>query len=122
MSPTHRVPPASGSPQLSPLGITLDLARPLRLEGVALSDGIALGHAVLHEPRVVVTNLFNENIEHEISRLREALERLQISIDVLFRNGSVPSEGEHRDILEAYRMFAHTAAIWWLFIQVNQKN
>lgn len=92
---------------LSPKGVSLDLARPLRMEGVSLSDGIALGRAVLHEPRVVVTNLFNENIELEIKRLRNALEQLQSSIDVLFQNGNVPSEGEHREILEAYRMFAH---------------
>ncbi len=92
---------------LSPKGVSLDLARPLRLDGVALSDGIALGHAVLHEPRVVVTNLFNEDAEQEVKRLRQALERLQVSIDVLFQNGKVPPEGEHRDILEAYRMFAH---------------
>src|SRR5205814_1622085 len=30
--------------------------RPLHVAGVAINDGIALGHVVLHEPRVVVTN------------------------------------------------------------------
>ena len=92
---------------LSPKGVTLDLARPLRVQGVPLSDGIGLGFVVLHEPRVVVTNLFNERAEDEILRLREALLKLQVSIDVLFQSGNVPSEGEHREILEAYRMFAH---------------
>ncbi|MEM7213898.1 MAG: phosphoenolpyruvate--protein phosphotransferase [Pseudomonadota bacterium] len=92
---------------LSPKGVMLDLARPLRVHGVSLSDGIGLGFAVLHEPRVVVTNLFNERAEDEILRLREALIKLRVSIDVLFQSGNVPSEGEHREILEAYRMFAH---------------
>ena len=92
---------------LSPKGVTLDLARPLRVQGVPLSDGIGLGFAVLHEPRVVVTNLFNEKAEDEILRLREALIKLRVSIDVLFQSGNVPSEGEHREVLKAYRMFAH---------------
>ena len=92
---------------LSSKGVSLDLARPLRLQGAALSDGIGLGLVVLHEPRVVVTNLFNERVEDEILRLREALIKLRVSIDVLFQSGNVPSEGEHREILEAYRMFAH---------------
>src|SRR5262249_41613666 len=30
--------------------------RPLHLSGTALNEGIALGHVVLHEPRVVITN------------------------------------------------------------------
>lgn len=87
--------------------VSLDLAQPLTLNGIPLSDGIGLGTAVLHEPRVLVTNLFNENADAEITRLREALIKLQVSIDVLFQSGSVPQDGEHRDILEAYRMFAH---------------
>ena len=92
---------------LSGKGTSLDLGRPLQAKGVSLSDGIGLGYVILHEPRVVVTNLFNENAEDEIVRLREALIKLRVSIDVLFQSGNVPSEGEHREVLEAYRMFAH---------------
>ncbi len=92
---------------LSEKNITLDLSRPLQMNGVGLSDGIGLGRVVLHEPRVVVTNLFNEQAEDEIKRLQDALIKVQVSIDVLFQSGNVASDGEHRDILEAYRMFAH---------------
>lgn len=92
---------------LSPKGITLDLSRPLTVDGVSLSDGIGLGYVVLHEPRVIVKNLFNNKADEEILRLREALIKVQVSIDVLFQSGNVPVEGEHRDVLEAYRMFAH---------------
>jgi len=92
---------------LSAKNVKLDLSRPLSLEGVAFGDGLGLGYAVLHEPRVVVTNLFNEDTDKEISRLRDALVKLQVSLDVLFQSGNVPVEGEHRDVLEAYRMFAH---------------
>ena len=93
--------------KLSSKGVALDLSRPLTMEGIALSDGIGLGYVILHEPRVIVTNLFNDQVEDEISRLREALIKVQVSIDVLFQSGNVPIEGEHRDVLEAYRMFAH---------------
>lgn len=92
---------------LSPKGINLDLSRPLTVEGISLSDGIGLGFVVLHEPRVYVTELFNDKADEEIERLREALVKVQVSIDVMFQSGNVPIEGEHRDVLEAYRMFAH---------------
>ena len=92
---------------LSGKGNTLDLSRPLQVSGAPLADGLGLGYVMLHEPRVVVTNLFNENAESEIERLREALIKLRVSIDVLFQSGNVPSEGEHREVLEAYRMFAN---------------
>ncbi len=93
--------------RLSPKGVTLDLSRPLTVDGVSLSDGIGLGFVVLHEPRVIVTNLFNDKADEEIMRLRDALVKVQVSIDVLFQSGNVAVEGEHRDVLEAYRMFAH---------------
>ena len=91
---------------LSSQNVALDQSRPLQVEGVALSDGIGLGYVILHEPRVLVTSLFNEKVEDELERLRDALIKVQVSLDVLFQNGGVPSEGEHRDVLEAYRMFA----------------
>jgi len=88
-------------------GNGLDMNRPVTMNGTALADGIGLGKIVLHEPRVVVTNLFNENAESEIVRLGHALGKLRISIDSLLARGEVPKEGEHREVLEAYRMFAN---------------
>ena len=41
--------------------------------GAILSDGIALGHVVLHEPRVVITNYIAEDLPKEIKRLDAAL-------------------------------------------------
>jgi phosphotransferase system enzyme I (PtsP) len=88
-------------------GIGLDLSKSITLHGVPLSDGIGFGHVVLHEPRVVVTNLFNENTDEEVERLHRALAALRISIDDMLSRGDVAGEGEHRDVLEAYRMFAN---------------
>ena len=88
-------------------GTKLDLSRSMEITGVALSDGIGLGHAVLHEPRVEVTNLIAEDIDKELFRLNDAVNNLRISLDKMLNQGDVSHTGEHREVLEAYRMFAH---------------
>ncbi|SMH54842.1 phosphoenolpyruvate--protein phosphotransferase [Mesorhizobium australicum] len=88
-------------------GMELDLTRPASFRGLAFNEGVGLGHVVLHEPRIVVTNLFNEDIEEELKRLDEALGSLRLSIDDMMSRREVAFEGEHRAVLEAYRMFAH---------------
>ncbi|MGN6765499.1 MAG: phosphoenolpyruvate-utilizing N-terminal domain-containing protein, partial [Rhizobiaceae bacterium] len=93
--------------RLSRPGLDLDLSRPTSVTGLAFNEGIGLGHVVLHEPRIVVTNLFNEDSEEEIRRLESALGSLRLSIDDMLSRREVASEGEHRAVLEAYRMFAH---------------
>jgi phosphotransferase system enzyme I (PtsP) len=81
--------------------------RPVLRSGVALNDGIALGHAVLHEPRVVITNFIADDVPKELKRLEAAVETLRSDLDVLLERGEVADGGEHRDVLEAYRMFAY---------------
>jgi phosphotransferase system enzyme I (PtsP) len=88
-------------------GLELDLSRPVTIEGKSFGEGIGLGYVVLHEPRIVVTNLLNEDTDHELRRLAEALGSLRISIDDMLSRRDVSMEGEHRAVLEAYRMFAH---------------
>ncbi|GHC76119.1 phosphoenolpyruvate--protein phosphotransferase [Limoniibacter endophyticus] len=92
---------------LTRTGIELDLTRPVTVKGLSLNDGVGLGHVVLHEPRVVVTNLFNENFDDELRRLDQALNLLRVSIDDMLERREVAFEGEHREVLEAYRMFAN---------------
>src|SRR5262249_53787766 len=43
--------------------------RPLHVTGSALNEGIALGHVVLHEPRVVITNFIADDVPKELKRL-----------------------------------------------------
>ncbi|SIR46412.1 phosphotransferase system, enzyme I, PtsP [Rhizobium sp. RU20A] len=88
-------------------GLELDLSRPVSIDGASFGEGIGLGYVVLHEPRIVVTNLLNEDSEHELQRLAEALGSLRISIDDMLSRRDVSMEGEHRAVLETYRMFAH---------------
>jgi phosphotransferase system enzyme I (PtsP) len=78
------------------------------VRGQSLSEGIALGHAVLHEPRVVVTEIEAKDPQAETRRLEAAVDELKASIDeILDQGGELSGVGEHRDVLEAYRMFAH---------------
>ncbi|MBD8556941.1 phosphoenolpyruvate--protein phosphotransferase [Rhizobium sp. CFBP 8762] len=88
-------------------GLELDLSRPVTIEGNSFGEGVGLGYVVLHEPRIVVTNLLNDDTDHELQRLADALGSLRISIDDMLSRRDVSMEGEHRAVLEAYRMFAH---------------
>ncbi|HVG50965.1 MAG TPA: phosphoenolpyruvate--protein phosphotransferase, partial [Xanthobacteraceae bacterium] len=81
--------------------------RPQHLKGIVLNDGIALGHVVLHEPRIVITNVIADDVPKERQRLESALEKLRSDLDILLEHGDMADGGEHRDVLEAYRMFAH---------------
>jgi phosphotransferase system enzyme I (PtsP) len=99
---------ASGELQaLAPPETGTALRRPLHLRGVTLADGVGLGHVVLHEPRVVVKNLIAENVDAEVKRLESAIAEVRASIDELIERGDVAHHGEHRDVLETFRMFAH---------------
>ncbi len=93
--------------RLSRPGMELDLRRPATFSGLGLNEGVGLGHVVLHEPRVVVTNLVSEDIEAEQERLERSLGSLRLSIDDMLSRRDVADEGEHRAVLEAYRMFAN---------------
>lgn len=79
----------------------------LNRTGVALSEGIALGHVVLHEPRVVITNYIADDAQRELARLETAISTLRADVDVMLERGEMADGGEHREVLEAYRMFAH---------------
>jgi phosphotransferase system enzyme I (PtsP) len=79
----------------------------LNISGSALSDGIALGHVVLHEPRVVITNVIADDVPRELKRLDAAIATFRADLDRLLEHGEVADGGEHREVLEAYRMFGY---------------
>ena len=78
------------------------------LRGDTLAEGVALGHVVLHEPRVVIENLIAENVPQEKKRLEDAVAQLRAHVDQLL-DGSDAQRGanEYSDVLETIRMFAH---------------
>ncbi len=79
---------------------------PMRLDGIRLNPGLAIGPAVLHEPRVVIRQMVAEDVEAEERRLREAVSAMQDAVDRLVDATRGLGPGEHRDIIETYRMFA----------------
>lgn len=98
---------AGGLKALSKPGATIGLDRPIHSIGTKLADGVGLGHAVLHEPRVAITNLIAEDPGREVRRLEAAIAQMRLAIDELIERGDVAHTGEHRDVLETFRMFAH---------------
>ncbi|WP_133773941.1 phosphoenolpyruvate--protein phosphotransferase [Enterovirga rhinocerotis] len=81
--------------------------RPLHCRGVALADGLGLGHVVLHEPRVVVRNIIASDVDSELARLEAAIAAVRSSIDEMLERGDIAHQGDHRDVLETFRMFAN---------------
>ena len=84
-----------------------DRTQSQHLDGLSLAEGIALGYAVLHEPKIVVTNLIAEDVHQETERLDAAMRELRAWIDKVLVSGDVARAGDHRDVLEAYGMLAH---------------
>ncbi len=79
----------------------------IRFTGKPITETVALGHIVLHEPRIVVTRLIAEDVDLERQRLLQAIEDLTGAIDAMMERGDLARAGEHREVLEAFRMFAH---------------
>jgi phosphotransferase system, enzyme I, PtsP len=77
------------------------------VRGQAIAEGIALGHVVLHAPRIAVTELVATDVAHEVERLETAIGELKATLDALMSQTHLARAGEHRDVLEAYRMFAN---------------
>ncbi len=77
------------------------------IKGEPISEGIALGHVVLHEPRIVVTKLLSDDPAGELKRLDAAIRELRVSLDDMLEHENLSAAGEHREVLDAYRMFAH---------------
>ena len=90
-------------------GTAVELGKSLSavIQGEPISEGVALGHIVLHEPRIVVTTLMAEDPIEELARLETAIASLRALLDEMFDHEHLAGAGEHRDVLEAYRMFAH---------------
>ncbi|MBV9331369.1 MAG: phosphoenolpyruvate--protein phosphotransferase [Alphaproteobacteria bacterium] len=81
--------------------------RPLKYAGEGLSEGVAVGRAVLHEPRVRVEKMIADNIQDELQRLESALTQLRESVDEMLDSSELDLTGEGREVIEAYRLFAY---------------
>jgi phosphotransferase system enzyme I (PtsP) len=85
----------------------LRIDRPRRFVGEGLSEGIAVGHVVLHEPRVKVERMIADNPVEELHRLEAAISKLRESVDEMLVSSELDLTGEGREVIEAYRLFAY---------------
>lgn len=79
------------------------------IDGVRLNVGLAIGHAVRHEHHVPILKLVSENPEAEKTRLERAVAEMHGALDEMLEASDLSDGGEHREILETYRMFAEDA-------------
>ncbi|SHJ14348.1 phosphoenolpyruvate--protein phosphotransferase [Wenxinia saemankumensis] len=81
--------------------------RAAMFRGTQGQEGAAQGRVWLHEPRVVVTNPVSDDPEAELTRLREAVDRLRLSVDDMLSSART-MDAEQVQVLETYRMFANS--------------
>jgi len=99
---------ASGELQsIATQGAPIIVRRPLALKGLGIADGLGLGHVVMHQPRVTVSKIVADDVESELQRLEAAIGAMRASVDELIDRHDDGATGEHRDVLEAFRMIAH---------------
>ena len=74
---------------------------PVRLVGVRLNAGLAIGPAVLHEPKILIRQVVAEDVAAELPRLRHAVAAMREAIDELVATSRGLGIGEHHDVLES---------------------
>ena len=79
----------------------------MSLKGLGIADGLGLGHVVMHQPRVAVSKIVADDVDSELQRLETAIGAMRASVDNLIDRSDDGVSGEHRDVLEAFRMIAH---------------
>ena len=89
---------------------------PFRLEGIGLNPGTGVGHAVLHMPEFTISRLVAEDPKVESDRLRQAVSEMHGALDDMLKQSALAEAGEHKEILETYRMIADDAG-WYARIE-----
>ena len=84
---------------------------PTRIEGVVFNPGIGLGTALIHQPRFKIPKLVADDVAQEHERLRLAVADMHGALDHMLEASDL-GRGEHREVLETYRMIAQD--VGWL--------
>ena len=85
----------------------LSPTRPAEFQGEGLAEGLAIGTVFLHQPRVKVERMIADDPKAELQRLDDALEELRVAVDAMLESSELDLAGETREVIEAYRLFAH---------------
>ncbi len=89
------------------LGLSPASNEPQVMEGLPLVKGLATGHAVFHQPRIVIDQVMADDIEAERQRVYRAFDRMREQIDAMANQAEFGTGGEHDEVLETYKMFAY---------------
>lgn len=89
---------------------------PTRIEGLSLGRGLAIGHAVLYEPRLTMQHIVADDPKAQKFRLRQAVASMHGAINRMLHQDITLAGTETRDILEAYQMFARDKG-WFVRIE-----
>ncbi len=94
-------------------------SQPMRFQGTAAQEGAASGNVLLHEARVLVPNPVADNPEKERERLHEAMSKLKGGVAELLHSPILSrADGESRDVIQAYWMFANSQG-WLSRLEAN---
>ncbi|MDO5633147.1 MAG: phosphoenolpyruvate--protein phosphotransferase [Paracoccus sp. (in: a-proteobacteria)] len=85
---------------------------PQMFRGTGAQEGAAEGRVWLHEPRVVIANPVGDDPHREKARLLDAVATLRRTVDSLLAEADMERDSDHAQVLETYRMFAHSRS--WL--------
>jgi phosphotransferase system, enzyme I, PtsP len=80
---------------------------PATFQGEGLAEGLVIGTVFLHEPRVRAERMIADDPAAELKRMEESLASLRDSVDAMLDSAELDLAGETREVIEAYRMFAH---------------
>jgi phosphotransferase system enzyme I (PtsP) len=90
-----------------PMELARPHKRPFFVRGLIGQEGVAEGRVVLHEPQIVVAEPISDDPARECDRLRAAIAALREEVEAMLAADHLTQVGEHREVLHAYRMFAH---------------
>ena len=80
---------------------------PMTFRGVIGQEGVSEGKVLLHDPQIRIENPVADDPIAEAGRLHTALETLRSEVDEMLDGEALDGDGEHRDVLNAWRRFAH---------------
>ena len=80
---------------------------PTRIAGQKLVDGMAVGCAVFHQPRIHIEHTVAEDTEAERHRVYAAFDKMREQIERIAAQAEFGVGGEHEEVLETYKMFAY---------------
>ena len=76
------------------------------MSGTIINNGYGLGNVVVHHRRKAVTEVFAKDKDKELESLQIAREKMNADLDEKFNTEELQN-GEHVEILDAYRMIAN---------------